>query len=224
VSNSYIPLRLSATLALLLASLSIQASLGWGQNSAPTPPGQVDVQRSRSFVRVEATGLGHEHGVVGKLLSGTIHLGAAQRAGELVFDTKSFLCDTLESRKYVSLAGDIDDSTQKKTTANMLGADVLNVAHFPKATYAIRSALATPKQNPSDPQWYQLDGDFTLHGVTRPLKINVLAEPGPGVVRLRGQFKISQTQFGITPYSKLFGSVGVADELTIWGDVWIGAE
>jgi hypothetical protein len=30
-----------------------------------------------------------------------------------------------------------------------------------------------------------------------------------------------QTQFGITPYSKAFGAIGVADKLTIYGEIHI---
>ncbi len=193
---------------------------------APTPlqPGQIDTQRSRTFVRVGATGLGHEHGAEGRLASGSLRLGIAQQAGELVFDMRSFVCDTPAARQYVSLQGTIDDSTQQKTTANMIGADVLDVARFPQAKFVIRSSLPFPKKQPTDPQWYQLDGDFTLHGVTRPLKINVVAEPNQGMLHVRGEFTVLQSQYGITPYSKAFGAIGVADELKIWGDLWIGGQ
>jgi len=33
-----------------------------------------------------------------------------------------------------------------------------------------------------------------------------------------------QSQFGITPFSKAFGAVGVTDQLTIWGDLWISKQ
>jgi hypothetical protein len=44
-----------------------------------------------------------------------------------------------------------------------------------------------------------------------------------GGVRLRGNFTIMQTQYGIRPYSKAFGAVGVADRLTIYGDIHLDA-
>jgi polyisoprenoid-binding protein YceI len=64
-----------------------------------------------------------------------------------------------------------------------------------------------------------LDGKFTLHGVTRNLKL--IAEVTEATQRnhLRASFTIKQTDFGITPYSKAFGAVGVTDELKIYGEI-----
>lgn len=41
---------------------------------------------------------------------------------------------------------------------------------------------------------------------------------------LMGRFKILQTQFGITPFKKALGAVGVTDQLTVWGDLWIAKQ
>jgi hypothetical protein len=38
---------------------------------------------------------------------------------------------------------------------------------------------------------------------------------------LRGKFAIRQTDFGIKPYTKAFGAVGIKDELVIQGDLWV---
>ncbi|MCE9604722.1 MAG: YceI family protein [Planctomycetia bacterium] len=187
-------------------------------------PGQVDPQRSKAYAHVAARGLGHEHGVEGRVASGTIRLGVAQQAGEFTFDMKSFVCDTAESRQYVGIKGTTDDSTQQQTTANMISAAVLDVGKFPTAQYVIRSSLLLAKQQAADPDWYELAGDFTLHGVTRPLTIRVVAEPAPGGTRLRGQFSVKQKDFGMTPFSKAFGAIGVADEVKVWGDLTIAAQ
>jgi hypothetical protein len=40
-------------------------------------------------------------------------------------------------------------------------------------------------------------------------------------VHLRGRFSLVQSQFGITPYSTALGAIGVADELKVWGDLWV---
>ena len=45
-----------------------------------------------------------------------------------------------------------------------------------------------------------------------------------GYVHLRGSFSIAQTDYGITPFRKVLGAVGVADRLTIWGDLWVADE
>jgi hypothetical protein len=184
-----------------------------------TTAGQVDVKLSRAYVLVGKTGLGHEHGVEGRLAGGRIQLGAPANAGELVFDMTSFVAETAQARAVVGLQGEGGSASQ--VTANMLGAGVLNVAKFPEARFAIRSALAVPVQQPGALPEYELQGDFTLRGVTQPLRIRAQASQKDGLVRLRGRFSILQTKFGITPYKVAFGTVGVADQLDVWGDIWL---
>ena len=97
----------------------------------------------------------------------------------------------------------------------MLGPDVLEMAISAKRRFdSIGNA------DPATGQ-YMLDGRFTLHGVAQHIQVPVQAEMVNGMVHLRGKFAILQTQYGITPYSRAFGAVGVADKLTIWGDLWL---
>ena len=209
--------------SLLCFTLSLISSTAVFAQQPALRPGQVDAQRSRAYAFVGARGLGHEHGVEGRVASGTIRLGVAQQAGEIVFDMKSFVCDTADSRKYVGLKGTTDESTQTQTTANMVGSSILDVANHPTATYAIRSSLPLAKHQPTDPDWYELSGDFTLHGITRPLVVRAVAQSTAGGISLRGRFGVKQTDFGITPFSKALGAIGVADEVKVFGDLVVGA-
>ncbi len=184
-------------------------------------PGQLDPQISRAYIYVGKTGLGHEHAVVGAVRSGSIRMGAAKDAGEIVFDMRTFTADTAEARRYIGLEGATAASTRQQVNANMLGADVLHVARFPTATFTIDSAAKLSKPSRSGKPQYQLDGKFTLHGVTQPLKVIAEVTEVQDKVHLRGSFAIFQTSFGITPYSKAFGAIGVANQLTIHGDIWL---
>jgi polyisoprenoid-binding protein YceI len=183
--------------------------------------GDVNIERSRVYVRIGATGLGHEHGAVARLVGGNIQLGASSNAGKLVFDLASFIAETPEARAAVGLSGDVDASTRKKVNENMLGSDVLDVKRFPQATLDVTSATLTSDSRGNKPPIYQLEGRFSLHGKTQPLRIQARAEVIEGLVRLRGRFSILQSDYGIKPYTKLGGVVGVADELTIWGEIWL---
>jgi polyisoprenoid-binding protein YceI len=176
---------------------------------------QVDVNASRVYVKVgSATALGHVHGVQGNLSSGKVTLGGA---GEVVFDMTSFTADTAQARQYVGLPAQFSQSDAQKVTANMRGGDVLDVARFPTATFSITSAAPADGQKAGDPGRYQLDGRFTLHGVTQPLRFlaTVEATGKPGTLHARGSFSILQTSYGIQPYSALAGLVRVADQLDI---------
>jgi hypothetical protein len=59
--------------------------------------------------------------------------------------------------------------------------------------------------------------------VKRQIRFNAQGEPVQGFTRLRGNFSIRQTDFGITPYTQALGAVGVADQLTIHGDLYVMA-
>jgi len=68
------------------------------------------------------------------------------------------------------------------------------------------------------------DADFTLHGKTRHVESICDLELKDGWYHLRGNFKIRQSDYEIKPYSKMLGTIGVADELVIHGDLWIVPE
>jgi YceI-like domain len=209
---------------VVLAALLGAANLAQPQAPSGKPasrPGDVELANSRVFTFVGATGFGHEHGVEGRLVSGNLQLGAHQNAGELVFDMKSFDADTPAARKYVGLQGESDDATRKEVNDNRLGADVLDVAKFPTAKFVIQSALSYNGGKPGSPPQYLLDGRFTMHGVTKHLRILAQAEESNGMIPVRTRFDVLQSQFGITPFSKLLDAIGVADKLTIYGDAWI---
>jgi polyisoprenoid-binding protein YceI len=185
--------------------------------------GDIDVNRSRVYTFVGKTGFGHEHGIVGRLKSGAIHLGAREKAGQLEFDLTSFVADTPDARRYIGLPGETDASTQEQVTANMLGRYVLDTQQFPTATFTIDSALPLKGKQPNGVKRYQLDGQFTLHGATRPVRIIAQAKSESGSVRLRGSFMMLQTDYNITPFTKALGAVGVTDKLRIYGDLVITA-
>ncbi len=186
--------------------------------------GDIFLPASRVYVFVGKTGLGHDHGVIGKIKSGRINLAAPRDAGGLDIDMTSFVADTPEARKFVKLEGQTDASTQQQVNANMLGPDVLNVSQFPMARFVIKEITKLPQPSKQGLAQYQLKGDFWLHGVTRPIQVNAEAEEQSGWIRLRGGFTMLQSQFGITPFTKAFGAVGVADQLSVWGDLWISKQ
>ncbi len=186
--------------------------------------GDVHLGNSRVYVRVGKSGLGHEHGVSGRLQAGRIRWGAADGAGELVFDMNSFVADTEEARKYVGLSGTTDADTQRKVTENMRGVDVLNVRQYPTARFQIKSIQKLQQVSRRGLPLYQLQGDFTLQQATRPIQVVAEAEQKAGWLHVRGSFSIRQSEFGMTPYSRAFGAVGVADELQIWGDLWVAQQ
>ncbi|MEI8318426.1 MAG: YceI family protein [Planctomycetia bacterium] len=191
--------------------------------AAPPAPGDVDTERSRVYIFVGKTGFGHDHAIVGRLASGRVVLDAAENAGQLVFDMPSFRADTPDARKALGLSGETDASTRQQTTDNMLGAEVLDVTRHPTATFDIESALRSRRRAEGAKPTVDLVGTFTLHGVARKVVIPVEIESAGPILRFLGSFRIKQTDFGMKPYKKLGGVVGVTDELVIHGDIRVAA-
>ncbi len=180
--------------------------------------GNVDLTASRIYIFVPKAGFGHDHAIEGRLKSGRLQLGANQDAGELVFDMASFDADTNAARRYIGLAGATDAGTRREVNANMRGPSVLDVRRFPTATFAIASAVRGQQPGRRGVP-YTLTGKFTLHGTSRALTLQVEVEEKEGGARVAGSFPLIQTHYGITPFSKAFGAVGVADRLTVHGDL-----
>lgn len=194
------------------------------KSAVPQPArksGDLHLEGSRVYIHVGKTGLGHEHAVMGKLSSGSIKLGANVNAGTLVFDMPTFDADSDRARQYIGLSGSTDVGTRNKVNANMQGADVLDVQQFPAATFQITAARPVADKSGRGLPQYQLDGQFTLHGQTQNISILADVEEKKAWLHLRGSFAILQTDYGIQPFSKAFGAIGVANQLTIWGDFWI---
>src|SRR5208282_5555904 len=184
-------------------------------------PGEVHPGNSRIYVHVfKAGSFGHEHAVVGRVKEGVIHLGATHDAGHVDADLTSFVADVDYARKLLGLPGETDADTQKKVNANMLGEEVLNVLRFPTARGDITSARLLQQPSANGLPQYLLEGELTLHGVTKKMSVVAEALEQNGWVRLRGHVSLTQSDFGMQPYTTMLGMIGVADQLELYGEAY----
>jgi hypothetical protein len=91
----------------------------------------------------------------------------------------------------------------------MEGPEVLDSEHFPKITFE------STKVQRTDPGTLRVEGWLSLHGMTRPITVNVKTENG----RYVGTCSLSQREFGISPISIAGGTVKVKNELKIEFDI-----
>jgi polyisoprenoid-binding protein YceI len=224
------PLSLASRLAVAAAIVLVTADWVAAQLPPPPPPpgarptremrlkdGQIDTDLSRVYVFVDKTGFGHQHGVVGRLKGGYVRPGT-DAPGKLLFDMASFRADTRDARRRVGVEGASNRQEQDEVTANMLGEAVLDAAHFPTAYYVVNTIR---RYDEGGLKQFALEGNFTLHGVTQPLNLTAIAEHEKGYLHLKGQFRLKQSDYEIRPFRKALGTVGVADVLTVYGDLWI---
>ncbi len=194
------------------------------ETASSVTSGDVELSLSRVYIKVGKVGLGHEHAASGKLKSGRLHLDqpdASGSFGTLVFDMTTFEADSDAARAYIGLAGKTDDDTRKKVNENMLGKEVLDVARFPIATFDAKRVIKLEEKSKRGLPKFKFEGDFTLHGVAKPIEFTADVEEVKGWQHLRGGFAISQSDFGMKPYSTMLGAVGVADRLSIYGDLFV---
>lgn len=64
------------------------------------------------------------------------------------------------------------------------------------------------------PPRFTVQGDLTITGNTRPVNLDVSVEDGAAETRLTGRTTITQTDFGVKPYSKL-GALKVKDDVDL---------
>ncbi len=184
--------------------------------------GDVELEHSRVYIKVGKVGIGHEHGASGRLKSGALHLNgpdANGSYGQLVFDMTTFEADSDEARQYVGLKGSTDAETRRQVNENLLGKSVLDVAAHPTATFVAKQITKLNEASKRGLPKYKFEGDLTLHGETKAISFIADVEVVKGWNHLRGGFAILQSDYGIKPFSKMLGAVGVADKLLIFGDL-----
>jgi polyisoprenoid-binding protein YceI len=82
----------------------------------------------------------------------------------------------------------------------------LDTGHYPEASYAATGFT------PDDAGGGAIDGTLTLHGQSRPLRLQV-SQTGDG--QYRATATVVQSQFGIKPYSGMFGTLKLRDEVEL---------
>jgi hypothetical protein len=119
------------------------------------------------------------------------------------FDTSSLRVDTpmKEGKENPSALGERD----KLKIAEQIREDVLESARYPEARFESSSVRTRPDGG------YDLTGQLTLHGVTRPLTARTEAV-GSGQ---RLELTLHQPDFGIVPYKAMMGTLKIRPDVTV---------
>jgi len=157
----------------------------------------VDVARSSITVKVEKSGLfsafAHNHTIQAPIASGK--LDTEKRSAALSFNAKEMKV----------LDEGVKDSERAEIDQTMKSDKVLDVQRFPEIRFVSTSIT------PQDGGHYQVRGDLTLHGTTRPVEFPITLSKD----RYTGSVKLKQTDFGIAPVSIAGGTVKVKDVIEV---------
>jgi len=152
---------------------------------------------------------GHNHVIVGRV-QGEIRAGATAAGSgfRLEIPAESLIVDPPAARaeEGEAFAAQVSDAARRGTRENMLGADVLDVVHYP--LIRIESvALSGPAWGPA------VTARVALRGTARDLRFPAaVVRQGDGLVVI-ASFPIRQSDFGIQPFSALNGGLRVRDAL-----------
>jgi polyisoprenoid-binding protein YceI len=147
-------------LSLLLSILAFA-----GTTVAQADSFKIDPAHSAILFKVGHFGVGHVYGRFDTF------------SGTFTFDQN----DPSKDAVNVEIKTDTVDTNVPKRDTDIKGPDFLNAAQFPTATFKSTSVKKIDDKN------YEVTGDFTLRGVTKPLTLNVQAiGSGPGP---KGEFR-----------------------------------
>jgi len=160
-------------------------------------PKEIDIQKSVMTVRVFKSGLlsafGHEHEISASIQQGT--LSENGRSVDLTVNTR-----TMRVRDK-----DVSEKDRAEIQETMLGAKVLDGDRFPEIRFH-----STAVESSGEGRWI-VRGDLSLHGQTRPIRLEVQEKNG----RYRGTAELKQRDFGIEPITAGGGTVKVKDGLRV---------
>ena len=172
------------------------------------PVYEVDPASSRIVIEVRRGGtlaqLGHDHVVVSHDVAG--YVSPAEGRADLYVRLDRLIVDEPGERAEAHFETQPPDDAIAGTRENMLRK--LDAAGHPFAVISVRGV----DRNASG-AW--LDATLALNGTSRPLRIPAEIALAPDGVSVAGQIALTQTSFGITPYSILAGALQVQDEVAI---------
>ena len=167
-----------------------------------------------------ASGLAHDHVIEATSFGGWVDVPAGTtRTAAIRFevDARSLRPDRPALRQRVGLAGLVPEADRATVATHMLGSSQLDAARFPKIGFVSTSALSVA------PGVWDLQGLFTLHGVTRPVRTRLMLSGPEGRPRATGSFRFTTSSFGFRPYEALGGLIRNKDEVEIRIDLGLVA-
>ncbi len=164
----------------------------------------------------------------GLLLVKTRRTGLGRKAGhDLTIEVTRWSGDVLAdvsdlSQSWVKVAVEVDSfevreglgglkpltNSDRAEIKETIRTKILPASEYPVITFASTEVTGTPYA-------FDVTGELTIMGETQPVTVHVTMENG----RLRGNATVTQTTWGITPYSAFLGALRLADEVQVEFDV-----
>jgi polyisoprenoid-binding protein YceI len=116
----------------------------------------------------------------------------------------------------LTVIGDISEKDREEINHRM-HAEVLESDSFPDIVYECSRVSAS--KTGEGQYWVALNGDLTLHGITRSQPVSARVSLNGDTLRATGDFSIRQSDYEIRPVSAVGGSIKLKDELKLSFDI-----
>ncbi|GLW63810.1 hypothetical protein Arub01_20540 [Actinomadura rubrobrunea] len=100
----------------------------------------------------------------------------------------------------------LSDADREQIAGNLR--QILRAAEHPEITFRSTGVTGTPER-------FTVEGELTIAGRTEPLTVTARADGD----RVKGEATVTQTRWGIKPYSAFFGALKLADDVRVSFDV-----
>lgn len=185
--------------------------------SAESADYRVDATGSELVVRLYKAGiaaaLAHNHVIrasrfVGEAEADPLSLWVEAEAASLLADEPAM-------RQKYGLTKPLGREDREKIQSAMESAEQLDVNRYPVIRFA-----STHIERQTNEQ-YVVTGNLTIHGVTRTVSFPAAVSEEPGGLRGKAALSFRQSDFGITPYSAMFGAVRNKDEADLHVELYL---
>lgn len=174
---------------------------------------RLDASKSTFMVRAFSGGLlwfkGHDHFIAVRDFTGEVKLTPQSVS-------PASLQMTIKSDSLVETR-DVFTEQQKQIINKELREIVLETAQYPEITF--QSTNVTGKLTSAGQFEARIEGDLTMHGVTRRIVIPAQVTLGANDLRARGEFTVDRSDFKVKATSAVHGLVRVRDKLKFTFDI-----
>lgn len=210
--------RRTITIALILTTFACLIVAAGGSAMVPqTVTYTLDASRSKFMAHADRSGLlwfkGHDH-----------HLAASEFTGEVGITPQTI---TPASLRLVVKAASLHETgaafteAQKQIINKELRDIVLHPDQYPEIIFQSTNVTAKASGATSGGSRYEvkIDGNLTLHGVTRRITIPAVVTLNGDDLRAVGEFEIDRDDFNVKATSAFHGMVRVSNEIDFEFDI-----
>jgi polyisoprenoid-binding protein YceI len=170
---------------------------------------RLDVSQSHFIIDANATGLlwflGHNHHIAVRDFRGEAELTASALE-------PASLQITIKTESMVE-TGERFTEQQKQIINNSMHKEVLETAKYPEAIFKSTNVVA--KRIGENQYEAKVDGDLTLHGVTRHIMIPAQVNVNGDTLRASGKFEFDRDDYNIKTHSIKWGTIRVDDDMKL---------